>query len=136
MFGVSMKGFSLRHTRSSIIKFKHSAVALAISFSLVFINTAGAVAALPYTRPSTQQWNMCRYELAQQGYSAQKQHDFCRLPSSDQWTCAQIVLKKYHSLELAKETCLSARASEVTCFNQVLNRNFDPYVAKRVCKLK
>ncbi len=94
-----------------------------------------AKAANTHSRPATQQWNQCRYELAQHGYPAQKQNDFCRLPNANQWTCAQIVLKKYHSLELAKETCLNARSSEVTCYTQILNRNFDPYVAKRVCKL-
>lgn len=122
--------------RSVFITYQLTIFTAAVSFSLLFTNTAKAVNIQPYQRPITQQWNVCRYELTQQGYSVQKQNDFCRLPNSAQWTCAQIVLKKYHSLELAKDTCLNTRASEVSCFNQVLSRNFDPYVAKRVCKLK
>ncbi|MBL7555676.1 MAG: hypothetical protein JNM24_07620 [Bdellovibrionaceae bacterium] len=123
-------GFKHRKVR----KINVSTFVGAIGLVLLSINSAHAVNT--YTRLTTLQWNQCRYELAQHGFSAQKQNDFCRLPNSNQWTCAQVVLKKYHSLELAKETCLSQRESEVTCYTQVLNRNFDPYVAKRVCKLK
>lgn len=82
------------------------------------------------------QWNQCRQELTSKGYAPQRQNDFCRRPTAAQWTCSQIILKKYHSLEMAQETCLAARSSEIGCLNQVLNRNFEPYVAKSVCRLK
>ncbi|OYZ16193.1 MAG: hypothetical protein B7Y39_16065 [Bdellovibrio sp. 28-41-41] len=104
------------------------AARLATGLFLLITHSAHAV--------DTRQWNTCRSELAATGYTAQKQNDFCRRPSPAQWTCAQTILRKYHSLELAQETCLTARVSELGCFNQVLNRNFDPYVAKRVCKIK
>lgn len=79
----------------------------------------------------------CQSELIKTGYSASvKDNQFCQALRPPQWGCAQIILQKYRSLELAKDICLQATNTESLCFTQVISRNFDPYTAKRVCRLK
>lgn len=85
--------------------------------------------------PTSLQVPQCRAELAQTGYSVSKQNEFCLALNEPQWNCSRVILKKYHSLELAKDVCLTATVTETLCFVQVMNRNYDPYVAKRVCGL-
>lgn len=78
----------------------------------------------------------CRSELSLQGLTNPHHARFCQAIQPSQWSCVRLVLRKYHSLELAKETCGKATTRESYCVAHVLNRNYDPYVAKRVCKLK
>ena len=111
-------------------------ITISIVMGAFFLNSAQAVNINTQNQPSERLSTECRSSLAEHGYPSHTQSDFCRQANPNQWTCTQVILKKYHSLELAKETCLHSRTSEVNCVNQVLNRNFDPYVAKRVCKLK
>tara|TARA_B110001454_G_scaffold219203_1_gene252119 strand:- start:31554 stop:31928 length:375 start_codon:yes stop_codon:yes gene_type:complete len=124
----------LGHKNSVFSKFRFTTALAVAGWLLLIANFAHAVVTTQAVDKN--QWNTCHAELAAKGYSVQKRSDFCRRPSPAQWTCSQTILRKYHSLELAQETCLTARTSELGCFNQVLNRNFDPYVAKRVCKIK
>ncbi len=68
-------------------------------------------------------------ELAQSGISFANQNEFCKSIStlkSARWSCAQTLLKKYGSLELAKDICLSSAPSQSACYVDAINRNFDP----------
>ncbi len=118
----------LRLKQNRLFKVIFNLAILIAGFILNFAHPALAIDA--------SQWNECRQELNNKGYSLQRQNDFCRRPTPAQWTCSQIILKKFHSLELAQDTCFNVRPSEIHCFNEVLNRNYEPHVAKRVCRLK
>jgi hypothetical protein len=82
------------------------------------------------------QFTTCQAELSQKGYPPVKQIEFCRSLPEAQWACSQLILKKYHSLEMVRDVCSSARPTESACLAQVMNRNYDPYVAKQVCRLR
>ena len=111
--------------------FKEITISMVIILTLSLIGQASQAA---NTRPS--HYDSCKYELGLKGYFAPQQQRFCQLTLPYQWTCMRFVLGRFYSLELAKDTCLNATARESDCVSRVLARNYDPYVAKRVCRLR
>lgn len=76
----------------------------------------------------------CRNYLTQRGLS--KEQYLCTSMTDARWRCSQNILDVHHSIEVVKDLCLSTKVTEVTCINPVLERNFNPYIAKNACRLK
>ncbi len=102
---------------------------------LLFSFTAQSTNAIVKPSTATSQNQICRNELSRAGISSLKQTQYCQSLNPSQWACSDVIIKKYHSLELAKDICVSATTTESACFANVINRDYDPYVAKRVCRI-